>query len=71
VNTPPPDLGGASPLWGILLLAIVAGPFVVAIIYGIKNRRSGSPRDEGTIESAEMMKSLKDWTDVRTGGKGF
>lgn len=69
--TPAPDLGGASPLWAIVLLAIVAGPFIVGIVYGIKNRRSGAPKDEQTLEAPAMMQSLKDWIDTRSGGKGF
>ena len=71
VSTPQPDLGGASPIWMLILLAIVAGPFVVAIIYGIKNRLSGHPKDEQTLEAPAMMQSLKDSIDTRSGGKGF
>ena len=55
----------------VLLLAIVAGPFIWGIVYGLRHRGSGAPKDEGTLEAPEMMKSLKDWIDVRTGGKGF
>ena len=71
MQTPAPDLGGASPIWTFILLAILAGPFAWAAIYGLRHRNSGAPKDEGTVEAAEMMKSLKDWIDVRNGGKGF
>ena len=65
------DLGGASPIWMFILLAIVGGPFVWAIVYGLRHRDSGAPKDEGTLEAPEMMKSLKDWIDTRTGGQGL
>ena len=65
------DLGGASPVWMVILLVIVAGPFVWAFVYGLLHRDSGAPDEEGTLWAPEMMKSLKDWIDVRTGGKGF
>ena len=55
----------------VILLAIVGGPFIWAAIYGLKHRDSGAPKSDEPNEAAEMMKSLKDWTDMRTGGKGF
>lgn len=55
----------------IILLAILVGPFVYGIVYGIRHRDSGAPKDEGTLEAPSMMQSLKDWIDTRNGGKGF
>ena len=54
----------------IILLAILLGPFVYGIVYGIRHRDSGAPKDEGTLEAPSMMQSLK-WFDTRSGGKGF
>jgi hypothetical protein len=71
VQSPAPDLGGASPIWTIILLAILVGPFIYGIVYGIRHRQSGAPKDEGTLEAPSMMQSLKDWIDTRSGGKGF
>jgi hypothetical protein len=71
VQTPAPDLGGASPIWGLILLAILVGPFIYGIVYGIRHRDSAAPKDEGTLEAPSMMQSLKDWIDARSGGKGF
>lgn len=58
-------------LWSLVLLAIVAGPFVAALIYGLRHRSSGAPKAEGTLEAQAMMQVLKDATDMRTGGRGF
>jgi hypothetical protein len=69
--TPAPDLGGASPVWMLILLAIVLGPFAWGIAYGIRHRNSGAPKQEETLEAQSMMRTLKDFIDVRTGGKGF
>lgn len=55
----------------IILLAILVGPFVYGIVYGIRHRDSSAPKDEGTLEAPSMMQSLKDWIDTRNGGKGF
>jgi hypothetical protein len=71
MQTPAPDLGGASPIWMLILAAILVGPFVYGIVYGLRHRNSGSPREEGTLEAPSMMQSLKDWIDARSGGKGF
>ena len=43
----------------IILLAILVGPFVYGIVYGIRHRDSGAPKDEGTLEAPSMMQSLK------------
>ena len=48
----------------IVLLAILIGPFVYGIVYGIRHRDSGAPKDEGTLEAPSMMQSLKDWLDT-------
>jgi hypothetical protein len=49
------------------MLAIVIGPFVWAIIYGIRHRDSGSPKGEGT---QWLTKSFRDWIELWTGRKG-
>ncbi|HYK98033.1 MAG TPA: hypothetical protein VEU77_06535 [Candidatus Acidoferrales bacterium] len=64
---PRPDLGGASPIWLLPMLAIVIGPFVWAIVYGIRHPDSGSPKDEGM---RWLMKSFREWIEVWTGRKG-
>jgi hypothetical protein len=69
METPPP--GGGSAIWVVILLAILFGPFIYGIAYGILHRDSGSPKDEGTLEAPSLMQSLKDWIDTRSGGKGF
>ena len=71
MQTPTPDLGGASPIWMFVLLAILVGPFIYAVVYGIRHRDSAAPKQEGTLEAPSMMQSLKDWIDTRSGGKGF
>ena len=54
-----------------VLLAILVGPFIYAIVYGIRHRDSAAPKQQGTLEAPSMMQSLKDWIDTRSGGKGF
>jgi hypothetical protein len=66
VASPPPDLGGASPIWGLIVLAIVMGPFVWAIVYGIRHRNSGAPKDESVLEAQAMTQIMKDMNDMRT-----
>jgi len=61
----------SSPLWALLLIAILFGPIVYALVYGYRHRDSGVPKNEDGLEAPAMMRSLKDWTDTRTGGKGF
>lgn len=58
-------------LWSFALLAIVAGPFVAAIIYGLRHRESGAPEHDDTLESQAMLQVMKDTQDMRTGGRGF
>lgn len=55
----------------IVVLAILIGPFVWAAIYGMRHRDSGTPKHEHSVEAPSMMRSLKDWIDVRSGGKGM
>ena len=66
--TPAPDLGGASPVWMLILLAIVVGPFVWAIVYGIRHRDSGTPAHDDTLEAEAMVQIAKDANDIRTWG---
>ena len=68
MSTPQPDLGGASPIWMLILLAIVAGPFLVAIIYGIRHREAGTPAIDDASEAAAQVQMAKDNNDIRTWG---
>ena len=45
------DLGGASPAWMFILLAVLLGPFVWGIVYGIRHRSSGSPSKEDLLDA--------------------
>ena len=56
----------SSPLWGLLVSAIIFGPFIWAIVYGIRHRNSGAPKDEGMLEAKSMTRILKDNNDMRT-----
>ena len=64
--SPSPDLGGASPIWGLILLAIVVGPVVAAIVHGLRHLNSGAPKDEGVREAQAMTQVMKDINDMRT-----
>ena len=52
----------------LIVLAIVAGPFVAAIIYGIRHRDSGAPAHEDGTEAGAMTQMVKDNNDIRTWG---
>ena len=65
------DLGGASPIWMFILLAIVAGPFVWSFVYGLMHRDSGAPRVSDASEAAAFVEIAKDLRDVQNGGKGW
>ena len=58
-------------VWTFALLAIIVGPIVVALVYGIRHRNSGAPKEDDTLEAEAMMQVMKDVTDLRTGGRGF
>ena len=64
--TPTHDLGGASPIWALIVLAIIVGPFVWAIVYGLRHRNSGAPKDEGVADAQAMTQIMKDINDMRT-----
>ena len=53
------------------LLAILIGPAVAAIAYGLRHRRSGAPKHDDTLEAQAMLQVMKDVNDMRTGGRGF
>ena len=61
----------SSPLWALLLVAIVFGPIVYALIYGYRHRDSGSPDDGHSIETNANVQVLRNTRDVRTRGRGF
>ena len=58
-------------LWTLALFALLFGPFVAALVYGIRRPRSGAPRADDTLEAEAMMQVMKDAADMRTGGRGF
>lgn len=57
--------------WTIVLLGIVAGPIVVAILYGIRHPKSGQPTHDDSLEAAAMIQTMKDASEIRSGGRGF
>ena len=61
----------SSPLWAFLLVALIVGPFVVALIYGIRHRDSGAPTDENSMETDANIQELRNTRDMRTRGRGF
>lgn len=58
-------------LWSLVLLAILLGPALVALGYGLRHRKSGAPRNDDTLEAQAMLQVMKDQNDMRTGGRGF
>jgi len=63
------DLGGASPLWMVVLLAIVLGPFMWAFVYGLRHRNSGAPKKDDTLEAEALIQVWKDNEDIRHWGQ--
>ena len=61
----------SSPLWAIVLLAILLGPFIWAIVYGIRHRDSGSPTDSESMETDANIQELRNTRDMRTRGRNF
>jgi hypothetical protein len=57
-------------LWSLALIALVLGPFIAALVYGLRHRRSGAPTADDTLEAAAMIQMEKDLVDMRTGGRG-
>lgn len=57
-------------LWSLALIALILGPFVVALVYGFRHRDSGAPKTDDTLEAAAMIQTEKDLVDLRTGGRG-
>jgi hypothetical protein len=61
----------SSPLWAIALLAIVLGPFIWALVYGIRHRDSGAPEGSKSMESNANIQELQNTRDPRTRGRGL
>jgi hypothetical protein len=57
-------------LWSLALIAIILGPFIAALVYGLRHRDSGTPKTDDTLEAAAMIQTEKDLVDMRTGGRG-
>jgi hypothetical protein len=69
---PAPDLGGASPVWMLILLAIIVGPFVWAAIYGIGHRDSTAPDKEDLLDADTMTELARYRANMRgPGTPGF
>jgi hypothetical protein len=67
-----PELGGASPIWMLVLLAIVVGPFVWALIYGIRHRDSGAPTKEDLLDTNTTIELARYRANMRgPGSPGF
>ena len=58
-------------LWTLALIAIVLGPFLAALVYGVRHRTSGTPKADDTLEAPAMVQTAKDMSDMRTGGRGW
>jgi hypothetical protein len=52
-------------LWSLAVIAILLGPFVVALVYGLRNRNSGTPKEDDTLEAPAMIQTQKDFLDMR------
>jgi hypothetical protein len=61
----------SSPLWAIALLAIVLGPFIWALVYGIRHRDSGAPEGSTSMETDANIQELRNTRDMRTRGRGL
>jgi hypothetical protein len=57
-------------LWSLALVALILGPFIAALVYGLRHRNSGMPKADDTLEAAAMIQTEKDLADMRTGGRG-
>jgi hypothetical protein len=57
-------------LWSLALVALIVGPFIAALVYGLRHRNSGTPTADDTLEAAAMIQTEKDLVDMRTGGRG-
>jgi hypothetical protein len=57
-------------LWTLALIAIVLGPFLAALVYGVRHRSSGTSKADDTLEAPAMVQTAKDMSDMRTGGRG-
>ena len=71
VETPRDYARAVDQIWSFILLAIIVGPFVAALVYGLLHRRSGAPKESDTLEAEAMIQVMKDSADLRTGGRGF
>jgi len=61
----------SSPLWVIALLAIIVGPFIWALVYGIRHRDSGAPEGNKSMETDAHIQELRNARDMRTRGRDF
>lgn len=57
-------------MWSLALIALILGPFAIALVYGWRHRNSGAPTADDTLEAAAMIQTEKDLVDMRTGGRG-
>ncbi len=52
-------------LWSLALIAVILGPFVAALVYGLRHRSSGTPKADDTLEAPAMIQTQKDLLDMR------
>ena len=72
MTLPAPELGSASPIWILILLAIVLGPFVWGVVYGIRHRTSGAPEKEDLLDANAMTELARYRANMRgPGTPGF
>lgn len=57
--------------WTRVLLALPAGPIVIAIPYGIRHSHSSQPMHDDALKAAAMLQTMKDVSELRSGGRGF
>ncbi len=58
-------------LWTLALIALVAGPLVAALVYGLRHPESGRPAHDDATEAQGMIQFAKDHRDMRSGGRGW
>lgn len=57
--------------WTLVLVALLGGPIVLAIVHGIRHPRSGRPTHDDALQAAAQIQTMKDASEIRSGGRGF
>ena len=58
-------------LWSLALLALILGPILAAVVYGVRHSGSGHPAQDDKLEASPMVQTLKDASELRTPGRNF